>query len=644
MFLNKKNKLSIWNIIRLLFLLIFILASFYVIPHVTVDNSLARWVPSNSLKVEEYKDFLNQFGDDAVLIIAFRNSSDKQKNETRLMMNELKEKIIKLPGVLKIYDWPIPFIKLKKRPGINYSTMAVFFSTLSHFNPTNPKLLSEIKQLIDSFPLKAHIAGTGVLANAINEESSRSTLLFSIIGFVILVCLLLFVVQNPLHILFIIGISIGGVICLLFCAVLFSIPLSIISAILPVLVLFYGTSNALHLLFHNGDIKTILLPCFLTSLTTCCGFSVFLFDPIPLFKDFAMLAIAGIVGGFIWTLVFFYQSNYTFTPRIYWSNMIKKIRLRTSILIPVISLIILLVMIPGILKLKTEIYHPGVLSPKNKSVIDHHIIEDHISPYLPLEYTIELPKVNKSQVIEWMDAVLELEQVGGVLSYLHFPPIINVSEYGYLSKAEPQGRITFLVPILTSREGIQLVETIEKLSARYFNNYRPEVNGYVTLYGLIAQKIDLSFIRSLLLVLTLIFIIFFIYLRNVKIFLISILPNLFPIFICLGLMGWLGINLDMVTVPIGCLLLSIIVDDTIHFLFWFKKTSDVQAAFKEAAPGILLTSIILGCGFAVYFISPAPPLQYFGFLSVTALFTALFGDLIILPYMLKIFKRKGDKK
>ncbi len=109
-------------------------------------------------------------------------------------------------------------------------------------------------------------------------------------------------------------------------------------------------------------------------------------------------------------------------------------------------------------------------------------------------------------------------------------------------------------------------------------------------------------------------------------------------------MGWLDINLDMVTVSIGCLLLSIIVDDTIHFLFWFKKTRNVQAAFKEAAPGILLTSIILGCGFVIYFISPAPPLQYFGFLSVTVLFTALYGDLIILPYMLEIFKNKGDNK
>jgi len=67
--------------------------------------------------------------------------------------------------------------------------------------------------------------------------------------------------------------------------------------------------------------------------------------------------------------------------------------------------------------------------------------------------------------------------------------------------------------ILTSRQGIQLVETIEKISTQYFNNYRPEVNGYVTLYGLIAQKIDLSFMRSLLLVLMLIFFIFFIYLE-----------------------------------------------------------------------------------------------------------------------------------
>ena len=242
---------------------------------------------------------------------------------------------------------------------------------------------------------------------------------------------------------------------------------------------------------------------------------------------------------------------------------------------------------------------------------------------------------------DWISSVFELEEIDGSLSYLSFSRFADPQDYGYISRTDSNfARVTFLVPLLSTTRGMALVGWIDKLAEQHFENYTPEVTGYITLYATVADNLAHSFQRSIFLAFLFVFTLFFIYLRNIKIFIAALLTNIFPILFILGLMGWLEIPLDMVTVPIGALLLGIIVDDTSHFLYWFKQTGDLRMTFIEAGPGIVYTTIILIFGFSVFLFSSVPPIRYFGILSISALLSAVFSDLVLLPIILQMLEKK----
>ena len=154
------------------------------------------------------------------------------------------------------------------------------------------------------------------------------------------------------------------------------------------------------------------------------------------------------------------------------------------------------------------------------------------------------------------------------------------------------------------------------------------------------NELERSFLKSITLAFVLVFFLILIYLRDLRLFFAAIFPNVIPVVFIIGLMGWLRISLNMVTVPIGCLLLCVIVDDSVHFLFWYKKTGDLGKTYHEAGPGIFLTSVILIVGFSVFILASSPPIRYFGILGITALLTALIGDLVLLPIILKTMKSR----
>ena len=262
--------------------------------------------------------------------------------------------------------------------------------------------------------------------------------------------------------------------------------------------------------------------------------------------------------------------------------------------------------------------------------------------YMPLEYRVDIDRVVHQDVQRWIEDVYRIENVGGVMSYLAIPRFLNPRDLGYVSKDGQVGRVTFFIPMMTTGDGLRLANQIEEKAAHHFSDASmiPKPTGYSSLYVSVADYLSRSFKKTLVLAFIFIFFIIFVYVRNAKIFLASIFPNVFPIIAMIGVMGWIRIPLDMVTVPIGCLALGTIVDNSIHLLYWYRKTGEVQDAFSHAGPGIILTSVILGLGFCVFLFAQAPPARNFGLLSITAMLTALFGDIVILPIILRWMGRQ----
>ncbi len=124
--------------------------------------------------------------------------------------------------------------------------------------------------------------------------------------------------------------------------------------------------------------------------------------------------------------------------------------------------------------------------------------------------------------------------------------------------------------------------------------------------------------------------------------LISMIPNIFPVILIFGAMGHWGVLVDIGTMMTASVAMGVAVDDTIHFLNWFRKAiregADRKVAIKESYGRVALamtqTTLIGGLGLSVFALSTFTPTQRFGTMMLTLLIAALFGDLIVLPAIL----------
>ncbi|MFK7897777.1 MAG: RND family transporter [Myxococcota bacterium] len=126
--------------------------------------------------------------------------------------------------------------------------------------------------------------------------------------------------------------------------------------------------------------------------------------------------------------------------------------------------------------------------------------------------------------------------------------------------------------------------------------------------------------------------------------LIAMIPNLFPIVLTLGLMGWAGIPLEMFSLLIGSVALGLAVDDTIHFMHGFRRgyarTGDVELSVRETlqttGQALLFTSIILSLGFFIYVFSDLSNLSNFGILTAFAIVMAFLADVLLAPALMTV--------
>jgi predicted RND superfamily exporter protein len=172
------------------------------------------------------------------------------------------------------------------------------------------------------------------------------------------------------------------------------------------------------------------------------------------------------------------------------------------------------------------------------------------------------------------------------------------------------------------------------------------ITGIVPLMINVQDNILQSEIQSFSLAFLLTFISTAVALRSVRIGLISVIPNLLPITVTIGLMGMCGMKLDAATIMIASIALGISVDNTIHIFYRFKKELSIDGdhakAMRATLQGVgktaLFTSLSAAFGFMVFSFSSFKPVQYFGFLTCVTLLNAIVSDLLISPSCLLFFK------
>ena len=139
---------------------------------------------------------------------------------------------------------------------------------------------------------------------------------------------------------------------------------------------------------------------------------------------------------------------------------------------------------------------------------------------------------------------------------------------------------------------------------------------------------------------------FLILFRNIKLSLIGVVPNFIAAFFILGIIGLLGIPLDMMTITIAAITIGIAVDNSIHYIYRFKEefsknknyNKTIKKCHSSVGIAILNTSITIVFGFSILVLSNFIPTIYFGVFTGIAMLLAMTSVLTLLPALIVYFK------
>ena len=222
----------------------------------------------------------------------------------------------------------------------------------------------------------------------------------------------------------------------------------------------------------------------------------------------------------------------------------------------------------------------------------------------------------------------------------------------YLSIENNEARIS--LRIIDSQKNLRRNDLINKINFDLKDKIGLEESefklaGVLILFNNLLQSLFKSQILTLGLVMIGIFSMFIILFKNIKLSLIGVVPNFIAAFFILGIIGLLGIPLDMMTITIAAITIGIAVDNSIHYIYRFKeefnKIKDYNKTLKKCHStvgiAILNTSITIVFGFSILVLSKFIPTIYFGVFTGLAMLLAMISVLTLLPVLILAIKPFG---
>ena len=446
----------------------------------------------------------------------------------------------------------------------------------------------------------------------------------------------------------------------------------------------------------------------MTNVTTASGFATFILTESKLLKEFGTVASLSILAMFILCILII-PILYAFLPHPkerhlkhlnkrwinYFVDWTERMVKEKHIAIYVIALVLLILSFIGMYQIKIS----GSLiedMPKNTQFFeDIRFFEEEFNGIMPLEIMVDTKRkkgVMKLSTLKRMnqleDLIIETPELSKPLSVVS---LVKYSKQAYyngnpkfyqLPTSQENNFILSYAKNSTSNVGLfknfadstgqyarittfmkdigtDKMERIEENIQNKINNVFPKNQFEVTMTGkaLVFQKGTKYLVKNLAISLTLaIFLIslFMAYMfRSFRMIIVSLIPNLLPLVITAGLMGYLGVPIKPSTILVFSIAFGISVDDTIHFLAKYRQElqanhwkikKSVYAALRETGVSMFYTSIVLFFGFSVFTISSFGGTVALGALvSITLLF-AMLSNLILLPSLLLSLERSIANK
>ncbi|RAJ15084.1 efflux RND transporter permease subunit [Olleya aquimaris] len=447
----------------------------------------------------------------------------------------------------------------------------------------------------------------------------------------------------------------------------------------------------------------------MTNVTTASGFATFILTESQLLKEFGVVASLSILAIFILCLLII-PIIYTFLPfpkdrhlehlNKRWIggfvNWMERMVKEKRITIYVTSLVLLIVCLIGIFQIKIS----GSLiedMPKNAQFFkDIRFFEEEFDGIMPLEIMVDTKKkqgVMKPSTLKRMEKIEDFINetpefskpisVVGLVKYskqayyngnpkYYQLPSPGLEESFILKYAKnSSSKVDLLTNFVDSTGqyarittfmkdiGTDKMERIQENLQAKIDNVFPEKKYNVTMTGkaLVFQKGTKYLVKNLAISLSLAVILISLFMaymfRSFRMIIVSLIPNLLPLVVTAGLMGYIGVPIKPSTILVFSIAFGISVDDTIHFLAKYRQElqannwkikKSVYGALRETGVSMFYTSIVLFFGFSVFIISSFGGTVALGALvSVTLLF-AMLSNLLLLPSLLLSLERSIANK
>ncbi|MFK7952873.1 MAG: RND family transporter [Ekhidna sp.] len=559
---------------------------------------------------------------------------------------------------------------------------------------------------IDNIRMVGKLTATNVFIEFIQTDFNK----FLIASIILSLILLLIIFRNFKVALLPFCISLLSIIWLFGLMGFLGFKINLLSSLLPPIILFVSMSDAVHLM--NAMQKTkgqtklkrmqysvgiVWTPTLLTSVTTAIGFLSLLFintEPVQFLGLFAGL---GVLIAFIITFTFgllisiftsFEESKRVVEVPISFLHFL----LRNKKTVMTVITIIILALIPGISNLRVNSFLLDDLPEESEVRQNFEFSDKHFGGSKPYEVRVE---VSDTSLSIWdkkvMDQLLIIENYladsfpltntrspSTLLKYMNQAGNGGLNQfYGYPEDQQSYDAARKLINRIDPKRLTKLI-TKDKKAARVIGFF-PEIGSFQTdqrnekLLSYLGQNIDhdiisyritgttflidkshgllsRNLIKGLLFAIGIIGLILGIYFKSFKLMIISLIPNLIPLLMVAGVLGWLGISLKMTTSIIFTIAFGIAVDDTIHMMSYYLKNPNedsyyrMKETFKHAGSAMLITSIIMIAGFGLFLFSEFGATFYLGLFVSLSLVIALVIDLTLLPLLLITFTKKNAKK
>ncbi|WP_276389471.1 efflux RND transporter permease subunit [Eudoraea chungangensis] len=446
----------------------------------------------------------------------------------------------------------------------------------------------------------------------------------------------------------------------------------------------------------------------MTNVTTACGFATFIITDSKLLTEFGIVASINIIGIFILSLLIIpIVYSFMYPPKTKhlkhlnkkwidgFVNWMERIVREKRITVYVVSIVALILSIIGIYQIDISGSLIEDMPKKTDFYKDIKFFDEEFTGIMPIEIVVDterkkgvlkpatLKRINELQ--NFIDETPELSKplsvvnlvkyskqafYNGIPKYYQLPTsqentfIMDVAKNSsgnenllenFVDSTGQVARITTFIKDVNTKRMEEIEQSLLQEIAKTFpeDRYSPYITGKALLFLKGTKYLVKNLVLSLSLAIGLIGLFMAYLFRSFRMIAISLIPNILPLVVTAGVMGFAGVPIKPSTILVFSIAFGISVDDTIHFLAKYRQElmanhwriqKSVYAALRETGVSMFYTSIVLFFGFSVFMTSSfGGTVALGGLVSATLLF-AMLANLILLPSLLLSLERSIANK